>query len=557
MRRVEVPVLVVGAGPAGTTAAILLAQQGVASLVVDRRDGPHRAPQAHVVNPRSLEIFRAMGIDTRALRAAATPRADGSHVSWTTTLAGTELGRLPYERQGDDVLALTPEPLLNLSQHRLEPILVEHLRLAPCWRHEWTALTQDARGVTSQVRDLAGGEDYEVRSRWVLAADGAGSRVRKALGVDMVGPDQLQSFVMIHVEANLRALVRDRPAILYWIVDPACAGTFVAHDIDRSWVFMHRYDPATETPAAFTPAVCAGIVRRAIGRDDVDLSVRDVSPWTMTAQVAERFCAGRVFLVGDSAHRFPPSGGLGLNTGVQDAHNLAWKLAWVESGRAGEGLLDTYEMERRPVAQTNAEQSFVNAMKMLEAFVALGLMDDVATSQARLAELLASDAGRACVRETIDAQQDHFDMLGLQLGFGYQAGAVVPDGSMRAAPVNAVRDFVPTSRPGARLPHAWVERDGRRSILDLLAPHEFTLITGRRGHPWTDAFARLAPATIRCLVPDRDFTDSEGAWERICELGADGAMLVRPDQHVAWRVTHAGHDPAAELAAALRRVLFH
>jgi 2-polyprenyl-6-methoxyphenol hydroxylase-like FAD-dependent oxidoreductase len=554
VRRVEVPVLVVGAGPAGTTASILLARQGVPNRVVDRRDGPHRAPQAHVVNPRSLEIFRSMGIDMQALRAAATPRADGSHVSFVTTLAGTELGRLPYERQGDDVLALTPEPLMNLSQHRLEPILVDHLQRESNaelhWRHEWTVLAQDATGVTSLVRDLATGEPYEVRSRWVLAADGAGSRVRNALDVEMVGPDQLQTFVMIHFEANLRPLVRDRPAILYWVVDPACAGTFVAHDIDRSWVFMHRFDPTIEPPATFTPAVCAAIVRRAIGRDDVELTIRDVSPWTMTAQVAARFRAGRVFLVGDSAHRFPPSGGLGLNTGVQDAHNLVWKIAWVESGRAGAALLDTYEVERRPVAERNAEQSFVNAMKMLEACMALGWTDDVAASRARLAEMLATEAGRADARRVVDAQQDHFDMIGLQLGFEYSEGAVVPDGS--GAVVGSIREFRPTARPGARLPHGWVER--RTSILDMLAPDGFTLIAGPRGKAWADAVSRLAPLAIRCLVAERDFADPDAEWQRTCGIEPDGAVLVRPDQHVAWRAARAPRDPASDLVAALRRM---
>jgi len=523
--------------------SILLSQQGIANRVVDRRDGPHRAPQAHVVNPRSLEIFRAMGIDTRELRAAATPRADGSHVSWVTTLAGEELGRLPYERQGDEVLALTPEPLVNLSQHRLEPILVDHLRREPQaelrWRHEWQALEQDTSGVTSRVHDLTRDEDYTVRSRYVLAADGAGSRVRRSLGVDMVGPDRLQSFIMIHFEANLRPVVRDRPAILYWTVDPECAGAFVAHDIDRTWVFMHRYDPETEAPAAYTPAACADIVRRAIGRAGVELAIRDVSPWTMTVQMAERFRVGHVFLVGDSAHRFPPSGGLGLNTGVQDAHNLAWKLAGVEAGWAGAALLDTYEAERRPVAQCNAEQSFVNAMKMLEAFAALGLTDEVAR-----------------VRQVIEDQQDHFDMVGLQLGFGYEEGAVVPDGSPPPARANPVREFVPTSRPGARLPHAWVERDGiRTSILDLLATDGFTLIAGPRGRAWTDTVAGLAPPTIRCLVAERDFADPEGSWQRASEIGPDGALLVRPDQHVAWRAARAPDDPAADLAAAVRRVL--
>jgi hypothetical protein len=355
---------------------------------------------------------------------------------------------------------------------------------------------------------------------------------------------------MIHVEANLRALVRDRPAILYWIVDPARAGTFVAHDIDRSWVFMHRWDPSVEPATAFTTERCAAIVRRAIGRDDVELAVRDVSPWTMTAQVAERFRAGRVFLVGDSAHRFPPSGGLGLNTGVQDAHNLAWKLAWVEDGRADAALLATYETERRPVAQRNAEQSFVNAMKMLEAAVALGLDEaDVEAASARLTASLATDAGRAELHGIVEAQREHFDMLGMQLGFSYDDGAVVPDGSTPPAPANPVSDFVPTGRPGARLPHAWVGE--RRSVLDLLATNRCTLVVGRDGAAWGDA---VDPTAIRTLVAGRDFVDVDGAWARAAGIGPEGALLVRPDQHVAWRAPGAVDDPRATLAAALRRV---
>src|SRR5439155_844328 len=230
MQRVEVPVLIVGAGPVGLTAAILLARQGIESLVVDRRPGPHRAPQAHVANPRTLEIFRSAGLDRETLRRLATPRDDGSHVSWVTTLAGPELGR-------------------------------------------------------------------------------------------------------------------DRPAILYWVVDPACAGVFVAHDIDRTWVFMHPHDPDTEPIETFTEEACAAIVRRAIGAAHVDLAVRDVSAWTMTAQVAARYRERRVFLVGDSAHRFPPAGGMGMNTGVQDVHNLAWKLRAVRDGWAHQALMGSYESE--------------------------------------------------------------------------------------------------------------------------------------------------------------------------------------------------------------------
>ncbi len=560
MDRVEVPLLIVGAGPVGMTASILLARQGMKNLVVDRRPGPHRAPQAHVVNPRTLEILRGAGLDTAVLRAQATPREDGSHVAWVTTLAGTELGRLPYEQQGDETLAHTPTPLLNLSQHRLEPVLLSHLRtheLADLrYRQEWTALEQDAEGVTARIRDLEQGGEWEVRSRWLLAADGAGSRLRKALGIEMVGPDRLQSFVMIHFEANLRALVRQRPAILYWTVDPECPGAFVAHDIDRTWVFMHAYDPDRQPIESFTEAACAAIVRRAIGPADVDLVIRDVSPWTMTAQVAARYRSGRVFLIGDSAHRFPPSGGMGMNTGLQDAHNLAWKLRAVADGWADVALLDTYEAERRSVAQRNADQSLVNAMKMLELFADLGISEDVAASRAALEVNLADAAGRERVERAIARQQDHFDMLGLQLGIGYEAGALVPDGSDPPAPENPVRDYVPTTRPGSRLPHAWVERAGTRcSLLDLVASEGFTLIAAEGGAGWVEAATKCTAVPLRCVLAGRDFTDPGGHWARVCEIGAEGALLVRPDQHVAWRTVTAPANRTAILRDVLAEVL--
>jgi 2-polyprenyl-6-methoxyphenol hydroxylase-like FAD-dependent oxidoreductase len=557
MRRIEVPVLVVGAGPVGMTASILLARQGIGNLVVDRRSGPHRAPQAHVVNPRSLEIFRGAGLDVAVLRTHATPREDGSHVAWMTTLAGTELGRLPYERQGDDALAYSPTPLLNLSQHRLEPLLLSHLRTHPLatlhYRHEWASLTQDEDSVTARIRDLDHDEDYEVRCKWLLAADGAGSRVRRAVDIGMEGPDRLQSFVMIHFEANLRPLVRERPAILYWTVDPECLGAFVAHDIDRTWVFMHAHDPETEPIATFTEAACTAIVRRAIGHADVDFVVRDISSWTMTAQVAERYRAGNVFLVGDSAHRFPPSGGMGMNTGVQDVHNLAWKLAAVAQGWADGALLDTYERERRPIAQRNADQSLANAMKMLELLQELGITPDDAASRPVLAALLADADGRARVHEAIARQQDHFDMLGLQLGLAYESGALVPDGSDPAAPANPVRDYLPTARPGARLPHAWIEQDGeRRSTLDLVAAGGLTLISAPDGGAWAEAARACTQGPVRCLVSGRDFHDPEGHWTRACELAPDGAVLVRPDQHVAWRASTAPVDAAAMLREVVR-----
>ena len=543
--RIDVPVLIVGGGPVGMTAAILLAQLGVESVLVERRDTPDGAPAAHVVNARTFEILRAGGLDASLIDAACKDPEDAGFVRWVTTLSGAELGRLPFERQGDDVLAFTPTPLRNLSQHRLEPILLEHLKkrgAGSLWQgHEWEAAEQNADGITSRVRELASGRVREIRSRYLLAADGAGSRVRKSTGIAMVGPASLRSFVMIHFEANLRGLVGDRPGVLYWTTEPGSVGTFIAHDIDSTWVYMHAWDPEQEKLESFSEAACAEIVRRALGVPRFDYPIRTVRSWNMSLQVAECYRDGRIFLVGDAAHRFPPTGGLGLNTGVQDAHNLAWKLAAVEAGWAPESLLDSYDTERRPIARVNADVSGRNAAKLFEVYQALGT---------------PGDDQRDRLRSAIENQAEHFDMLGLQLGFCYEAGALVPDGSARPVVANPVREYVPTGRPGARLPHAWTVRDGVRvSTLDLLAPGRFTLIHGPAGARWAQAATSLGSPAIDALAIGREIADTDGAWTRLLGLEADGALLVRPDQHIAWRSPRLVADPHGALRAAFDVIL--
>lgn len=541
MKRTEVPVLVAGGGPVGLCASAFLSRQGIDHLVIDRRDGPHRAPQAHVVNPRTLEICRRTGIDMERLRALATPACDGSHVRWLTTLTGEEIGRVPYERQGDENLRYTPTPLLNLSQHLFEPVLLDHVRAQSCarvrYRTQWESLEQSDDGVLCTVVDLDSGEKEEIHSRYVLAADGAGSRIRKALGVAMLGPDALQSFIMIHFEADLRALVAERPAILYWILDPGGPGTFVAHDIDKTWVFMRPFDRDAESIDDYDAGRCRAIVHQAMGTDEVEIEVRDVSPWTMTAQIADSYRGGRVFLVGDSAHRFPPTGGMGMNTGIQDAHNLVWKIAMVERGGAPAQLLDSYEIERRPVAEENCRQSLDNALKMIELFEALGLTENPQESAHNMAAALADPVARRRVATAIEHQQDHFDMFGLQLGFVYERGCIVPDGSEPVRAVNATRDYIPSTRPGSKIPHAWIETaGGRRSILDLIDEVGFTLIADDDGAEFArELAASMTGVGVTVLVAGRDFSDVDAHWWSAKEGAAARVLLVRPDQHVAWR----------------------
>ena len=256
--------------------------------------------------------------------------------------------------------------------------------------------------------------------------------------------------VNIHFQADLRTLTKDRPAILYWTLDPAVTGTFIAYNLSSSIVLSHRFDPNEVSADSFTVARCRELVAGAIGDSSIKINILGAGPWVMTAQVAERYRAGRIFLAGDAAHRFPPTGGLGLNTGIADAHNLAWKLAAVRDGYAADGLLDSYEAERRPVAVVNCNQSFVNADRLLELFDLVALSPE-SRDQRPFAERLVDPAFLKAVQKSIENQREHFDSLALQLGYIYGEPDYVP---------TDVSAYVPAFRRGARMPHTWVRRSG-------------------------------------------------------------------------------------------------
>jgi 2-polyprenyl-6-methoxyphenol hydroxylase-like FAD-dependent oxidoreductase len=512
----DAQVLVIGAGPVGLLGARLLGNQGIRTIIAEKYPSRLEAPKAHALNPRSLEICAAAGLPMDRIHAAATPRAEGAMVRMVATLATDEIGALPYERQDDAVRDLTPFPLINIEQPRLEAILEETIAGHP---HvdlrrslEWKECRHEQDAVVSTLWDRGNNRSLTLRTRYVIAADGANSDVRRELGITMDGAEVIQHNVMIHVEADLRTIVAQRPAILYFLFGPA-AGVFIAYDIARTWVLMHPHDPATSPLDTFTPDRCRAIVEDAVGAPVPGLAIKGIRSWAMSAQVAERYRSGNVFLAGDAAHRFPPTGGLGLNTGLADIDNLAWKIAAVEQGWAGPGLLDSYESERRTVAQVNMSQSLTNAMRMFTLFQALELMPGQTVDAATFAARLADPQRRAGIEAAVAHQADHFDSLRLQLGYAY-GGTLKDDDSL------PVSRFEPKAVVGARLPHLRLP-DGR-STLDLVAAHGITVLTGPDAALW---HGRVSKAPMSCVSLDEALAERLG-------LSPSGALIVRPDGHI-------------------------
>jgi 2,4-dichlorophenol 6-monooxygenase len=541
---IDVDVLIVGAGPVGMLGGILASRHGLTALVVERRDGPQTSPAAHVVNARTYEICRQAGLDMERIFAAGKSEVDAGHVNFVTRLSGDLIGRLPFERQGEACLEYTPTPLRNLSQHRFEPILADELRASAGaelrYRHQWEHSEDLDDGVVSDIVDLDTGETTRVRSGYVIGCDGAGSRVRKLLGIEMVGPPLIQCYLMIHFAANLRALTADRPAVLHFTLDPEASGAFIAHDVESDWVFMHAIDPSTESVDDYDDDRCVEVIEKAAGTR-LDAQILGKATWWMSSQTADSMGRGRIFLAGDSAHRFPPTGGLGLNAGVQDIHGLMWRIAAVVAGRASDALLDSYEIERIPVAQNNAHQSLTNAIKMVEMPAALGT--DAEPTRERLHASLNDPTKADDIAAAVELQREHFDLFGLQLGYIYAEGVLVPEGP--PAEPGSPSDYEPTARPGARVPHAWLGETGGRSTLDLVPIDRPVLFSFGDHDAWGNALGSADVVTVRVGVD----TPALDSWRKVCDVGESGALLVRPDHHVAWRAHTSAQVP--ELARAL------
>jgi 2-polyprenyl-6-methoxyphenol hydroxylase-like FAD-dependent oxidoreductase len=523
----EVEVLIVGGGPTGLAASLLLSRHGVRSLLVERHPGTSLHPKARGLNVRTMELFRVWGVEV-AVRAAAGELDRAADVVWAPTLVDPETRREPYGGVGDRLRADSPTTDVGCAQDRLEPVLLDAGRSSELgefrFGQELRGLSQDGDGATATVVEVASGAETSIRARFVIAADGARSPVRALLGVELVGPGTLTRLMGIYFRADLTEVGATRPALLYLIQNPSAPGVIAAVNLADRWLYMApiRSDQG-ERVEDFSEERCVQLVRAATGVADLDAQILAAQPWEMAAATATRFRDGPVFLAGDAAHLIPPTGGQAMNVGIQDVHNLAWKLAGVLRGWAGPRLLDTYDAERRPFALAVTADATQN---------------------------LAAGEGR---------RPGHFNNRGRVLGVSYDSSAVIPDGIALPAVDNPVVEYVPTARPGSRAPHLWLGRgDERISALDLYDTR-FVLLAGPAGQQWRAAGAEVGTRlgiSLDCYTvgPTGTLTDRAGEWAVLYGVAEDGAVLVRPDGHVAWRASSAGSDPTARLTDALRRI---
>ncbi|MFE6871231.1 FAD-dependent monooxygenase [Kitasatospora sp. NPDC057692] len=562
MKDIDAPVVIIGAGPVGLATALVLGRHGVRSVVCEQFGGINPHPRAHIVNTRSMELFRAWGI-ADAVRADAVDQAQAGTVLWKRTLAGETLGRIDFADGPRGALAqrahASAEQLVSCAQDRVQQHLLDAVLAqgTAAVHYDTTVVEVADRGDAVDVTVDGTGGRQVLRTRYVVAADGAAGGMRDRLGIGTEGSPVLGHQLNIYFHADLSPWMREDPALLVWLINETSPGVLIGMDGARRWTFQRSFDPAVESPQDYPPERCARIVRDAVGTAELDVDIRSAGAWTMTARTAVTYRSGRVLLAGDAAHQFPPTGGLGMNSGLADADNLGWKLAAVLGGHAPDALLDSYEGERRPVAVDNARHSVLNAVKMAE----VGIGPETAAIAARLADPdpAVAAAERRRIAEAVPRQRPHFDALNQEIGYVYGT-ARRADGAGGRLP--SATEYTPTAAAGARLPHAWVDRDGQRvSTHDLLGPG-FTLITGPEGADWAEPFERAFARTgedgedrtglvRRTVVIGRDVTGPDGRCPEPLGIGEGGALLVRPDGHIAWHSSE-GSTPASALTDLLR-----
>jgi len=569
-------VLVVGAGPAGLTAAALLARAGVPSLTLTKYGATADSPRAHITNQRAVEILRDLGIEERVKRRALPQHLMGKQV-FATAFAGREICRMMTWGTGDDragdYRAASPSEMCNAPQHVLEPILLDAARGFGAdvrFDHEVIGIEQTDAQVIARVRKRRGGGEFEVRARYAIGCDGARSIVAEQGNFVLEGESGLMHAITVWIEADLTRYTKHRSGALFLVCAPGNEDVFSVWTCVEPWnewstIFARHGGKPTED---LSEESVLRRVRRAIGDPSVDVKIKKISEWQFNHVVAAAYRDRRLFLAGDAAHRHPPANGLGSNTSIQDTYNLAWKLGLVTSGRASDSLLDSYSAERQPVGRQVVDRANQSVGEMIPFIAALGFSPTQSDEEGQiLIERMFGPDGEAQRQELLaglERMNGQFNAHGVELNQRYDSAAVVDDGTpFPAWERDPVLHYQATSHPGAHLPHAWLQQGDRElSTLDVCAYNRFTLITGVDGEAWREAALEVARRTGVAIQAVRiglgqTYNDVLGSWTRAREVSDQGCVLVRPDRFVAWRSAGSCADPAGTLHAVMRRILGH
>ncbi len=543
-------VIIVGAGPVGLGAALELARCGMRSVLIEKHDSTSWHPKTRNFNTRTMEIARGWGPAVyKRLRSIDTPPGWKSPIRFLRTAIGEQFGVIEskgFEGPGPDVSPAWP---VMSSQELIEAILLDGVRASGMvdvrFATEATKLLRggspDDESAALAVQSRATGATETLTGRALLAADGAASLIRGELGIELDGAKELMHIVNCYFRADIEPHLGDRKGVLFFVSNERVAGVLQPLDGAGRWLCQIGVRPEEWSLDAFTHERARAWIRAAVGVEGLEPEVLSLGLWKLNATVADRFVQGRVLLCGDAAHQFPPTGGLGVNTGLQGMHNAMWKLAWFVLGWAGWPLVETYETERRGVAQRITSQSLQNSINVQ-------LIHAAATKGAE---------GALTAEQVVTESRRYGNHLGVEFGAVYQSRAVVPDGTQPPDVADSYSDYVPSATPGARAPHVWLgQPEARMSTLDLFGS-AFTLLAAPGGGAWCTAAGeverelgvpidryRIGEPGVRDLG---GFTDAYG-------LGDDGAVLVRPDGHVAWR-SATGPGSGAVLRAAVERIL--
>ena len=575
---IEVDVLVVGAGPMGAAATLALATYGVRVHTVTRWNWLANGPRAHITNQRTVEVFRDLGIEQEAAQYAMPWELMGDMV-FATSLAGEELARMRICGTGEDrrseYLQASPCTNLDLPQLYLEPILVNNAAARGAsfaFNTEYLDHQQDERGVTVQLEDRLTGRQYEARAKYLIGADGGRSKIVEQLGLALEGHMARAATAYVQFEADLSRYVAHRPSVVHFAVTPAAnygemgLGLLRAIRPWHTWIAGWGFDMAAGEPD-FEEEALRSRIRALVGDPQLEVDIKGTSTWYVNQMYATEYATGRVFCGGDAVHRHPPSNGLGSNTSIQDAFNLAWKLAYVLQGHADESLLATYSIERAPIGREivlRANQSRKEYAKLQEVFRVPGATDPVAATAEKLRDPGSTGvASRRALAEALEIKEFEFNCHGVELNQRYTSTAAIVDPAAGEEEWQRDRELYAqaTTRPGAKLPHVWlVDGHGRRiSTLDVVGKGKFSLVTGIAGAAWVKAAKRLNLPYLRTVViGESGAKDPYFAWARLREIDEAGVLLVRPDGYIAWRESiGVQHDDEAlvKLTAALSTIL--